>query len=176
MTFLPAVLFGWTLETVPVDSIGIGGWARMIAFAAVAALAPIACAAACGKGRARPAFAALLGGRRGDALDVALGIVFVALTLLSVETALGLVFDPRYRDIPFASQSGAALAYFVLMVSAPRPAGFRPAAETLAAAVLAVCAIYIAINETFANWQALWLCFGLIGLAITLVRTRVAPG
>ncbi len=26
ITFLPAVLFGWTLETVPVDSIGIGGW------------------------------------------------------------------------------------------------------------------------------------------------------
>jgi glucan 1,3-beta-glucosidase len=68
------------------------------------------------------------------------------------------------------------LAYLALLVSAPRPAGFRPAAETLAAAVLAVCAVYIAINETFANWQALWLCAGLIGLAITLTRTRAAPG
>jgi exo-beta-1,3-glucanase (GH17 family) len=178
MTFLPAVLFGWTLETVPVDSIGIGGWVRMLAFAAVAALAPILCAAACAKGRPRLAFAALLGGPEhwGDALDIALGVVFIALTLLSVETALGLVFDPRYRDIPFAPQSGAALAYLALLVSAPRPAGFRPAAETLAAAVLAVCAVYIAINETFANWQALWLCAGLIGLAITLTRTRAAPG
>jgi glucan 1,3-beta-glucosidase len=178
MTFLPAVLFGWTLETIPVDSIGIGGWVRMLAFAAVAAAAPVVCAAACAKGRPRLAFAALLGGRDrwGDVLDVALGSVFVALTLLSLETALGMVFDPRYRDIPFAPQSGAAFAFLVLMVSLPRPAGFRPAAETLAAAVLAVCAVYIAINETFANWQALWLSLGLIALAAVLMRTRAAPG
>jgi hypothetical protein len=96
--------------------------------------------------------------------------------LLSVETALGLVFDPRYRDIPFAPQSGAGFAYFVLMLSTSRPVGFRPAAETLAAAVLAVCAVYIAINETFANWQALWLSLGLLGLAVVLMRTRAAPG
>lgn len=179
ITFLPAVLFGWTLETVPVDSIGIGGWVRMLAYAAVVAAAPIVCAIACANGRPRPAFAALLAAspeRRTDLLDLALGVVFIVLTLLSVETALGLVFDPRYRDIPFAPQSGAAFAYLVLMLSAPRPAGFRPAAETLAAAVLTVCAIYIAISETFANWQALWLSFGLLGLALALMRTRDAPG
>jgi exo-beta-1,3-glucanase (GH17 family) len=178
IAFLPAVLFGWTLETIPVDSIGIGGWVRMLAFAAVAATAPVVCATACAKERTRLSFAALLGGsdRRGDVLDIALGVVFVGLTLLSVETALGLVFDPRYRDIPFAPQSGAAFAYLVLMVSTPHSAGLRPAAETLAAAVLAVCAVYIAINETLANWQALWLSLGLIGLAVILVRTRAAPG
>jgi hypothetical protein len=178
MTFLPAVLFGWTLQTIPVDSIGIGGWVRMLALAAVAATAPIVCAVACARARPRPAFAALLGrpDQRGDILDIALGVIFVALTLLSVETALGLVFDPRYRDIPFAPQSGAAFAYLVLMLSTSWPAGFRPAAETLAAAVLAVCAVYIAINETFANWQALWLSLGLLGLAVVLTRTRAAPG
>jgi exo-beta-1,3-glucanase (GH17 family) len=182
LAFLPCVLFGWTLETVPVDSIGFGGWVRMLAFAATAALAPIVCAAGCAAGRARPAFAALLGrtdgvrdGRR-DALGIALGVVFIALTLLSVERALGLVFDPRYRDIPFAPQSAAVFAFLVLMLATPRPAGSRPAAETLAAIVLAVAAIYIAINETFANWQAIWLCAGLIGLAVILVRTRDAPG
>ena len=113
IAFLPSVLFGWTLETVPVDSIGIGGWVRMLAFAAVAAAAPIVCAAACAAGRTRPVFAALLGRPDGtrDGLDLALGVVFIALTLLSVETALGLVFDPRYRDIPFAPQSGAVFAY-----------------------------------------------------------------
>jgi len=179
VTFLPAVLFGWTLETVPVDSIGIGGFLRMLAYAAIVAAAPIVCAIACANGRPRRAFAALLAAspdRRNDRLDLALGVVFIALVLLSVETALGLVFDPRYRDIPFAPQSGAAFAYLVLMLSVPRPAGFRPAAEALAAAVVAVCAIYIAINETFANWQALWLGFGMLGLAVTLMRTRDAPG
>jgi glucan 1,3-beta-glucosidase len=178
IAFLPAVLFGWTLETIPVDSIGVGGWLRMLAFAAVAASAPVVCAAACAARRTRPAFAALLGrsdsGR--DGLDIALGVVIIALTLLSVETALGLVFDPRYRDIPFAAQSGATFAFAVLMLSAARPAGMRPAAETLAAAVLAVSAVYIAINETFANWQAVWLAAGLLGLAAILLRTWDAPG
>jgi exo-beta-1,3-glucanase (GH17 family) len=178
IAFPPSVLFGWTLETVPVDSIGIGGWVRMLAFAGVAAAAPIVCATACAAGRMRPAFAALLGRPDGtrDGLDLALGVVFIALTLLSVETALGLTFDPRYRDIPFAPQSGAVVAYLVLMLSAVRPAGMRPAAETLAAAVLAASAVYIAINETFANWQALWLAAGLTGLAVILARARDVPG
>ena len=63
----------------------------------------------------------------------------------------------------------------MLTLSSPRPAGRRPAAETLAAAVLAVSAVYIAINETFANWQALWLCAGFVGLAVILLRGRDAP-
>jgi exo-beta-1,3-glucanase (GH17 family) len=177
IAFLPSVLFGWTLEAVPVNSIGIGGWVRMLAFAAVAAAAPIVCAAACAVGRTRPVFSALLGRPDGtrDGLDLALGVVFIALTLLSVETALGLVFDPRYRDIPFAPQSGAVVAYLVLMLSTARPTGMRPAAETLAAAMLAASAVYIAIDESFANWQALWLAAGLIGLAVILVRARDVP-
>ena len=34
---------------------------------------------------------------------------------------------------------------------------------------------YIAINETIANWQALWLCAGFLGLAFILSRARDAP-
>jgi glucan 1,3-beta-glucosidase len=177
LSFLPAVLFGWTLERIPIDSFSIGTWLRSIAFAAAAAIAPTACAAAIAAGRTQPAFAALLGGRRGtrDALGVVLGGSLIALTLLSIETALVLVFDPRYRDLPFAPQSGGTVAFLALMLMTPRPAGKRAAAETLAAAVLAVCAIYIAINETVANWQALWLCAGLVGLAFILLRVRDAP-
>jgi hypothetical protein len=63
-----------------------------------------------------------------------------------------------------------------LMISTPNPAGPRAMAETVAAAVLAICAVYIAINETFANWQAVWLCAGLLGLAVILVRARDAQG
>jgi glucan 1,3-beta-glucosidase len=178
LAFLPAVLSGWTLERVLIDSFDLGTWLRALAFAATAAAAPIACAAACARGRPLPSFAALLGRSGGprDAVDIALGTSLIALTLLSVETAFGLVFDPRYRDIPFAPQSGAAAAFLALMLLSPRPGGKRPAAETLAAIVLAVSAVYIACNETFANWQALWLCAGLIGLAVTLSRTRDAPG
>ena len=82
----------------------------------------------------------------------------IALTVLSVQAALGLVLDPRYRDIPFAPQSAGVIAFLVLMLSTPRPSGRRALAETVAAAVLALAAGYIAFNETFANWQAIWLC------------------
>ena len=61
------------------------------------------------------------------------------------------------------------------MASVPRPNGKRAAAETLAAGALVVAAVYIAINETFANWQALGLCAGFVGLAVILSRVRDAP-
>jgi len=177
LAFAPAALFGWTLERIPIDSFSAGTWLRAVAFAATAAIAPAACAAAYAAGRSQPAFAGLLGGRRGarDAVAVLVAGSLIALTLLSVEAALALVFDPRYRDLPFAPQSAGVLAFLMLAISPPRPAGRRAAAETLAAAVLAVAAVYIAINETFANWQALWLCGGFIGLAVILLRARDAP-
>jgi glucan 1,3-beta-glucosidase len=178
LSFLPAILLGWTIERIPIDSFGVGDWLRSLGFALAAAAAPIACAAACATGRTRPSFAALFtraGGPR-DAVSVALGLTFILLTLLSVQTALALVFDPRYRDIPFAPQSGAAFAFLVLMLATPKPTGARAMAEALGAAVLAVSAVYIAFNETFANWQAIWLCAGFLGLAVILARARDAPG
>jgi glucan 1,3-beta-glucosidase len=176
-SFFPAVLFGWTLERIPIDSFSVGTWLRSTAFAATAAVAPTACAAAIAAGRAQPAFAALIGSRRGtrDALGIVLCGSLIALTLLSIETALVLVFDPRYRDLPFAPQSAGVIAFLALALLTPRPAGKRAAAETLAAAMLAACAVYVAINETVANWQALWLCAGFIGLAVILSRARDAP-
>jgi len=175
-SFFPAVLFGWTLERIPIDSFSVGTWLRSTAFAATAAVAPAACAAAIAAGRAQPAFAALIGSRRGtrDALGIVLCGSLIALTLLSIETALVLVFDPRYRDLPFAPQSAGVIAFLALALFTPRPAGKRAAAETLAAAIIAVCAVYVAINETVANWQALWLCAGFIGLAFILSWARDA--
>jgi len=175
-SFFPAVLFGWTLERIPIDSFSVGTWLRSTAFAATAAVAPAACAAAIAAGRAQPAFAALIGGRRGtrDALGIVLSGSLIALTLLSIETALVLVFDPRYRDLPFAPQSAGVIAFLALALFTPRPAGKRAAAETLAAAIIAVCAVYVTINETVANWQALWLCAGFVGLAFILSRARDA--
>jgi glucan 1,3-beta-glucosidase len=175
--FLPGILVGWTVEAVPVDSYTGGTWLRSLAFALTAAAAPILCAIACAAGRSRPTFAAILSrsGQARDGLGIALGVIFIALVLLSVETALGLVFDPRYRDIPFAPQSAGVAAFLVLMLSTARPAGRRAAAETVAAAVLTLSAGYIAINETFANWQAIWLCGGFLVLALILARARDAP-
>jgi len=177
LSFLPAVLFGWTTETVPLESFSAGSWLRSLAFAVTAAAAPIACAAACAAGRATPSFALLLGrtGARRDRLDWLLGGVSVALMLLAVETALGLVFDPRYRDIPFAPLTAAVLPFLLVALWIPRAGGPRAMAETVAAAVLAASAVYIAFNESFANWQAVWLSAALLALAFTLARVRDAP-
>ena len=182
LALLPAILFGWTLETVVIESFSVGSWLRSIAFAAVAVAAPIVCAAACGAGRPLPGFAALLhrAGERRDALDWLLGGTLIALMLLAVEAALGLVFDPRYRDIPFAPLTAATIPFLVVVASMPRAGGVRGKAETLAAAVLVACAAYILFNETFANWQAVWFCAASLALAVTLAFTRSsardAPG
>ena len=48
----------------------------------------------------------------------------------------------------------------------------RGAAELAAATVLAVAVPYIVFNEGVANWQSLWLCAALAGLAVTLARVR----
>ncbi len=177
LALVPAVLFGWTIETVAIESFSPGSWLRSLSFAAVAVAAPIVCAAACAARRPPVSFASLLGGKghSRDALDWALGGALIAVMLVTVEAALGLVFDPRYRDIPFAPLTAAAVPFLVLLFSTPRPAGPRAAAETAAAALLAVSAVYIVFNETFANWQAVWFCGGLIGLAVMLAWVRDAP-
>ena len=75
LAFLPAVLFGWTIETVPIESFSFGSWLRSLAFAATAAAAPIVCAAACAAGRPLPASprSSVRSGERRDGLDWALG-------------------------------------------------------------------------------------------------------
>jgi exo-beta-1,3-glucanase (GH17 family) len=179
LTFLPAVLIGWTIETVAVESFSVGSWLRSLSFAAIAAAAPIVCAAGYGAGRAPPAFALLLGGRAGerrDGLNWALGGTQIALMLVTVEAALGLVFDPRYRDIPFAPLTAAALPFLVLALVAPRVTGPRAMAESVAAGAFVLAAVYIAFNETLANWQSVWFCAGLVVLAVSLARARAAPG
>jgi exo-beta-1,3-glucanase (GH17 family) len=178
LALLPAVMFGWTMETVAVESYSPGGWARSLALAAVAAGAPIVCAMACAAGRRLPTVSALLAGgaERGDALSLALGAVFIALVLLAMQAALGLDFDPRYRDIPSAPLCAAVVPFLVLSFSTRRQSGPRATAELVAAAVLAASAVYIAFNESFANWQALWFCADLGSIALILALARDAPG
>jgi glucan 1,3-beta-glucosidase len=176
--FLPAVLFGWTLEKVPVESFTVGSWLRSLGLASVAAVAPVACAVAYAARQPLPAFASLLAPRERprDPRTIVLGAAFILLVVLSVQAALNLVFDSRYPDIPFAPLSGAVLSFVVLHFSTNRPKGLRPAAEAVAAAVLSLSAVFIAINETFANWQATWFCATLLALAFILLQARDAPG
>jgi hypothetical protein len=62
-----------------------------------------------------------------------------------------------------------------MMAAWPTRKDLRTNAETVAAGLLALCAIVIALSESFANWQALWFCAGLLALAISLLPGRAAP-
>jgi glucan 1,3-beta-glucosidase len=113
--------------------------------------------------------------RKSDRLTAALGLMLVVAIVLSLQVALGLVFDPRYKDFPFAPLTAAVVPLFVHGMSVARTPGSRGAAETAAAVLLALSVIYIVPNETFANWQSLWLCAIFAALALTLSRVRGAP-
>jgi len=177
LAFLPAVLFGWTIETIPVESYSLGTWLRLLALTFVAGAAPVACAAALACGNSLPTLGSWLGGGniRRSWLALATGGVFALLIVLALQAALGLVFDPRYRDIDFAPLSGAVFAYLVWSLARPPAKGPRAMAETVAAGALAASAVYIGFNETLANWQAMWFCAAMIGLAFILARVRDAP-
>ena len=92
--------------------------------------------------------------------------------VIGTETALGLVFDPRDQDFPFAALTMAATP-FAAMTLLNRPTkGIRPMAESIFAGVFLVAAIYTGLNEGSDNWQSLWTCAAYILLAVTLWRAR----
>jgi hypothetical protein len=95
------------------------------------------CANALMSGRALPTFLELLGprdGRAASVLTMILGAALVVTTLIGAETALGFVFDPRYRDFPFAALTMAVVPFSLLMLLNRPQDGVRPIAETVFAA------------------------------------------
>ena len=170
-------LIGWTIANVPLESLGVGGWLRSIALAMVAGLCAPVVSAAIVRGEAIPRFSRLLGPvseRVRNPLVLAVGTLLIATALLALLTALGLVFDPRYKDFPFAPLTAAIVPFLLHTATMPRPTGARGAAEILTALLLAISVPYIVLNESFANWQSLWLCATLLGLAVTLAQVRDA--
>jgi exo-beta-1,3-glucanase (GH17 family) len=176
---IAGILSGWAVENATVESLGIGGWLRSLALVAIAIAGPVACAAVVGRGVGMPSFDQILAApedRVRDPVMLGVGLVSIVICLLAMQAALGLAFDPRYRDFPFAPLTSAVAPFLLLKFSA-RPTPGPPAiAERVAACVLAPSALYIMFNETLANWQALWLGAVLILLAISLARVRAAPG
>jgi exo-beta-1,3-glucanase (GH17 family) len=183
------ILIGWTLANVPVESLTVGDWLRSLAWAAAALVAPLVAAAAVVSGARAPTFADVLGRapqRSREPLALMLGVVRIVLAVLAVQAALGLMFDPRYRDFLFAPLTAATIP---LLLAIHANLGMKekllgrwkrhlqaPAAETAVAVTLTVSAIYIVANESFANWQAVWFAAALLALAFTLLQVQDAPG
>lgn len=82
------------------------------------------------------------------------------------------MFDPRYRDFPFAPLTAATVPLLTHHLLTKGEGGGRAAAELTGAVLLALSVPYIVINETFANWQSLWLCATFAALAFILARAR----
>lgn len=177
IALVAGALIGWAIENLPLESLGVGGWVQSSVMAGLAILAPPAAAMALLRRRKVPSFAEVLGrpvAPPHDWLARALGLGFAVLCVIALESALGLVFDPRYRDFPFAPLTAAALPFLVLSLAGGEPEGERGLAETVMAAAFAGSAAYVAINESFANWQSLWLCAVFLAIAVTLFRARDA--
>ena len=170
-------LVGMAADRMIYESYGIGGWMRWGLLLAAGILAPPLCANALMAGRSLPTFVDLFGPREirtHQVLPILLGLTLLVTAMLGTESALGFVFDPRYRDFPFASMTMAVLPFAVLMLLNRSSEGRRPIAEAVFAGVFVLAAIYTAFNEGPDNWQSLWTCaiFALFG--VTLWRARVA--
>lgn len=164
-------------ELMFIESLGLGGWIRSIALALLATAIPLLVSAAMMRKTTIPSFAAALATLRLRSrcpLTTALGLLLVALTLAAIQVALGLVFDPRYKDFPYAPLSAAVVPLLLLSLTTVAPGRRHGAAEIVSAATLALSAVYIAFNETLANWQSVWFCALIVALAVILFRSRDA--
>jgi exo-beta-1,3-glucanase (GH17 family) len=168
-------LLGVAADKMFYESYGPGGWLGWGALLAAAIASPLLCAQALMSGRALPTFLELLGPREARVRSLPamlLGVALVVTTLIGAETALGFVFDPRYRDFPFAALTMAVVPFSTLMLLNRPQLGTRPIAEAVFAALLAGAVLYTAFNEGADNWQSLWTCAVYFLLAVTLWQAR----
>lgn len=171
------VTIPWAAENMWLESLGAGGWLRSGAMVVSALAATIFGSAMIASRAALPSLAATLNPRRWQEsrLAIAYGITLALTISLALQAATMLVFDPRYRDFPFAPMTAAVVPFLVHSLLR-RQEGVRGVAEISAAVMLALSALYIVPNEMLSNWQSLWLCATFVALAVTLVRARDAQG
>jgi glucan 1,3-beta-glucosidase len=168
-------LAGLAVDKMLLEGFGVAGWIRGGLWLAVGFIAPLMAANAAIAGRSLPTFLDVMGPREGRTplrIQRIFGLVLIVLVLLATESALGFVFDPRYRDFPFAALTMAVVPFLAVMLINRRIDGLRPVSEMGFAALLALSTLYIGFNEGEANWQSLWTCGGFLLLAFTLLLAR----
>jgi glucan 1,3-beta-glucosidase len=173
------LVFGLAAANLPIEGEIPADRLRAVFLLVLALVVPMAASFALARGDRLCGFASALDpaswrGPRG--VDLALAALLVSTFIAAMHTALGLVFDPRYKDFPIAALLGPVAAFAILAFMAGKPAPRPGVAETVAAVLLAGAALFIIFNEGFANWQALLFGGLLVILALTCLRARVAPG
>ena len=169
------ILLGIAADKLHYESYGFGGWLRWGAMLAAGIAAPLLASNALMSGRGLPTFLELLGPREdrtGSVLAILLGAALLLTVLTGAETALGFVFDPRYKDFPFAALTMAVLPFSMLALLNRPQQGARPIAEAVFAGLFALAALYTIINEGPDNWQSLWTCAAYLLLGFTLWQAR----
>jgi hypothetical protein len=169
------ILLGVAFDKLIYESFGTGVLLRWGALLAAGVASPLLCAYFTMSGRALPTFLELFGPkpyRNRSLLTVLLGLTLAVTALIGVETALGFVFDPRYRDFPFAALTMAVVPFAGLMLVNRPQEGVRPIAESVFAGTMVLSVVYIGFNEGPDNWQSLWTCAIYLLFGITLWRAR----
>jgi glucan 1,3-beta-glucosidase len=173
------LVFGWAALGLPMEPPEPGDRLRSAAMIALSLLVPMLAAGAVARSAPLGSLAVAINpplARRVDVWSLLLAIVFAATLVAAIHVALGLVFDPRYKDFQLALLTGPVLALaIVTLVKAPerREPGM---AERVAAGLLTFSALFVMFNEGIANWQALWFGGLLVLLALTALRAAPAPG
>ncbi len=165
------LVFGQAAIRLNMEGVELGDSLRALGLFVLALAVPLAAAFALARGERLGSFALALdpGNWRGkDSVAVVLAALLAVTMVAAMHVALGLVFDPRYKDFPLAALAGPVIALAILAVAgsgAPRPG----TAEIAGASVLIGSALFIVVNEGIANWQALLFAGLLVLLSTTLL-------
>jgi exo-beta-1,3-glucanase (GH17 family) len=169
------ILLGVGADQMLHESYGIGGWLVQGLLLAAGIAAPLLSAHASMTRRAVPAFHELLApaeGRNLQFMTRILGFTLIVTTVIAVQTALGLVFDARWRDFPFAALTMAVVPFWTVGFLNRPKSGAQPLAEGVFAGLFGAAALYITFNEGFNNWQSMWTSAAYLMLGISLWRPR----
>ncbi|MCA1456910.1 beta-(1-6) glucans synthase [Bradyrhizobium sp. BRP22] len=171
------ILLGVSVENALYESYGFAGLVRQGSLLMTAMFLPLLCANALMSGRALPAFVELIGPRETRTRSLPallLGAVLLVTALVAVEVALGLMFDPRSRDFPFAGLTMAVVPIWTVALLNRRKLPVCATSEAVFASLFAAAAFYILLHEGVQNWQSLWTSTTLFLLGAALWRSRSA--
>jgi glucan 1,3-beta-glucosidase len=144
---------------------------------AIALLMPVGAAALLARGKAPVGMIALLSWRpAARRLGWWVGLLSAALAVESLQLALALVFDPRYRGFPASSLAGPLAALVLLAARHWQGVAAGGLAERVFALALAASAVVIVVQEGMANFEALAFVACLVILAGTLAVAPRAQG
>ena len=170
------LVFGWAVLGLPMEPPEPGDRLRSAGMIALSLLVPMVAAGAVARSAPLGSLAVALNPplrRQADAWSLLLAILFAATFVAAIHVALGLVFDPRYKDFQLALLSGPVVALAIVDLGEGASALRREPgmAEWVAAGVLTGSALFVMFNEGIANWQALWF-----GALLVCARAYRATG